>query len=64
MKPLPFLLQGRGFPFPHGASRQSWWAGVVMAYVAPFLLLLVFAQGWTWLYVFPLALIVINGVLA
>lgn len=35
-----------------------------MAYVAPFLLLLVFAQGWTWLYVFPLALIAINGVLA
>ena len=35
-----------------------------LAYITPALLLLLFAQGWTWLYAFPLALVVINGVLA
>ena len=37
---------------------------LALAYIAPALLLLLFAQGGTWLYVFPLALMVINGVLA
>lgn len=37
---------------------------LALAYIAPALLMLVFAQGWTWLYLFPLALMVINGVLA
>lgn len=29
---------------------------LALAYIAPILLLLVFAQGWTWLYVFPIVL--------
>ena len=36
---------------------------LALAYIAPALLFLLFAQGWTWLYVFPLALIVTNSLL-
>ncbi len=34
-----------------------------LAYITPALLLLLFAQGLTWLYVIPLALVVINSAL-
>jgi hypothetical protein len=37
---------------------------LALAYSVPALLLLLFAQGWTWLYVFPLALIVTSGLVA
>ncbi|MBP5998224.1 MAG: hypothetical protein KA535_09750 [Azonexus sp.] len=37
---------------------------LALAYIAPALLLLLFAQGWTWQYGLPLALMVINAVLA
>ncbi len=36
---------------------------LALAYIAPALLLLLFAQGWTWLYAIPLALIVTNSLL-
>jgi len=34
---------------------------LALAYSVPALLLLFFAQGWTWLYAIPLALIVTNS---
>ena len=37
---------------------------LALAYSVPALLLLLFAQGWTWLYAIPLALIVTNSLLA
>lgn len=36
---------------------------LALAYIAPALLLLLFAQGGTWLYAIPLALIVTNSLL-
>jgi hypothetical protein len=36
---------------------------LALAYIAPALLFLLFAQGWTWLYAIPLAMIVTNSLL-
>lgn len=37
---------------------------LALAYIAPALLLLVFAQGGAWLYVFPITLVVAGGFLS
>jgi hypothetical protein len=37
---------------------------LALAYIAPALLLLLYSQGWTWLYVIPLALVVAGAFLS